>query len=338
MLLLMRTLAMCGDPNTSATQLSAQDEKSPAIMLAMSGVCWNLDAVGGRIWGGQHYGGPWYWDCASSTGVVYRPAWADKLLDTPSFWAGWAATEFDGKIWVGSFWGLAMLNEAKKEARYFNKQDEWLSHQVVRLRAGPDHLYIGTENGLSVYDPKGGKLTTYRSDDGLAGNTVNDIKIVGEKLWLATSGGLSIMDLKGRVFGNISTDHGLPSRLTTSVSVGSDGIAWVGTSRGVCRVNAELGKVDLTITAKDGLPTEWINAIGVAGKTVWIGTAKGLLRYDIEAQTLYCHDDPEDMASNPITDIAVTPQNVWIGVSLLHADKGCSGTPVNPSKAHAVKR
>src|ERR1051325_9607 len=153
---------------------------------------------------------------------------------------------------------------------------------------------------------------------------------------LATSGGVCSFDTQKKVFTPYTTSNGLPTRLATCVSVDSKGI-WVGTPKGVCRLNSKDGKVDLTIDGKDGLATEWITALGATGSCLWIGTEKVLYRYDYPTKKIERHDDPADMASNPVTDIAVTPEAVWIAISLMEGGKGKSGTRVLTGVAPEVQ-
>lgn len=72
-------------------------------------------------------------------------------------------------------------------------------------------------------------------------------------------------------------DHekGLSSNICRSLFCDGQTL-WVGTNKGLNKINLQTGKVEAQYTQANGLPSDIINAVYVQGNTVWVGTPGGL--------------------------------------------------------------
>src|SRR5262249_41795281 len=95
-------------------------------------------------------------------------------------------------------------------------------------------LWVATENGVSVIE--GGRVTTWRTRDGLASNVVNGLGRGRQGgVWIATAAGLcsgTRLQVQGRPPSSVAA--------LNVVVAGRDGRLWVGTERGLLSGDASL--------------------------------------------------------------------------------------------------
>ena len=91
---------------------------------------------------------------------------------------------------------------------------ESLSNDFVRsIHEDRDgRLWIGTDDGLNLFDPSSGRFVRYRTTDGLPNNVVYGIlEDDAGRLWISTNGGLARFDPRTGAFRNYDVSDGLQS-------------------------------------------------------------------------------------------------------------------------------
>ena len=72
-------------------------------------------------------------------------------------------------------------------------------------------MWIGTQDGLNIFDVMTGRFTTYSQREGLPGNVVGCVLEDGHgDLWMSTDNGVARFDPQGKTFRSYSTADGLP--------------------------------------------------------------------------------------------------------------------------------
>jgi signal transduction histidine kinase/ligand-binding sensor domain-containing protein len=135
------------------------------------------------------------------------------------------------------------------------------------------NLWIGTAEGLvRLHD---GRFTVFTTRDGLPDDDVTSVLVDREEtLWVGTRrGGLAQFTDR-----TLQTLPALEGVVLDSVCEADDGALWFGTRRrGVARWKD--GQLTFFGT-RDGLPSETVYAVlPDGGDAVWIGTVRGLVRY-----------------------------------------------------------
>ncbi|MEN9674426.1 MAG: hypothetical protein RIS76_322, partial [Verrucomicrobiota bacterium] len=147
------------------------------------------------------------------------------------------------------------------------------------LHVDPDGVHwIGTRNGLSRFD--GSQMTTFFTEDGLAGNNIAGIaRDTAGHLWIASEdGGLSRST--GTKFTRVELQGAANDRQLQCVHAAQDGTLWAGGMVGLYRVR---GTNVLHYTATNGLPARTVYKIDSgADGVLWLGTDAGLIRFDGE--------------------------------------------------------
>ena len=181
---------------TSGAGLAVVDVKTRRVVARQVGEDYrwisalHLDDAG-LLWVGS-YNGPFCYDPSADRMVSYNQTSGN---DIPSRIYAIGSSP-DGSVWFGTEEGLFQWDAGEKTVRRFTEEDG-LSNNVVRgiLSAGGGDMWISTSSGLSRLSTKTGKITVYRSYDGLQGNEFRSgcaFKAPSGRLYFGGNGGLTI--------------------------------------------------------------------------------------------------------------------------------------------------
>lgn len=141
-----------------------------------------------------------------------------KSVKAKDKFSGAIFEDSDGVYWLGSFvnGGLIKLDNKTKKAEVFiaSEGDKGLSNNSIRAIAEDKsgHIWIGTSNGLNMYDKKNNKFTKYTTSDGLCNNTIYGIVVDDEdNIWVSTNSGVSKLSKDRERFSSFNINDGLQS-------------------------------------------------------------------------------------------------------------------------------
>ena len=194
----------------------------------------------------------------------------------PSNWVTSLAAAADGKLWVGTGnAGVYMLDPVTGTGKGYRSPDGVASDEVTSIALFGGGVYVGTASGLSVFD--GGKWSTMTT---IGNVTMRNVRLAaspdGRELWACSvylAGGTvkfdgkrwEFMGGKGRgLFNDIQGFAFLPGGV---VMASGSGVPYLHTGSDV-KVLAE------------GLPPGNIFSIAGGGETLYLGSSRGLFRYD----------------------------------------------------------
>lgn len=222
-------------------------------------------------------------------------------------------------FYIGTPDGLYVMHRQSEMVEYrVTERSGLIDDNVLSLAANGDTLFIGTEEGLTIYTPTGDSLS-YTVPTALAGLLIWDILPHDSTVWIATEQGAfryfltdgrlqKFQDPEMVLFGDvydleihnstlwgISDDGALQLDLVTGRTVAhrvrideiwpsaiavNDSIAAIGGDNGLLLV---FYTVDPVFTRRfdtwDGLPTETIFSLRFDGDYLWIGSEEGLTRF-----------------------------------------------------------
>ena len=118
----------------------------------------------------------------------------------------------------------------------------------------------------------------------VSSNQIGDLASWQGFLAAATLGGVVTVDPStGATAKVIAAPGGLPSNRILSIASSPSGDLWVGTAdQGLARMRPD-GTFRRTLTSFDGLPTDRVQALYVAGDSVWVGTSGGVALFQENA-------------------------------------------------------
>ena len=268
------------------------------------------------------------WFGTSNKGIVgYDGPLASQKVST-------MATTPDGSLWVGSEQnGLTRILNGETTF-YSAARDSGrtiINDHINALCADKTgSLWIATDGGLQVYNPRMNTFSTYTKENGkLSTNNITSLHYgKNNNLLVGTNEGLMILNLstteKTLLTGNSTNLMTFTNDYITTVTQDSRGLIWVGTREGVNVLNLSNDSLNY-ITENEGLCNNCICGITEdKNKNMWITTSNGVCRVvvqriDKEKQFnygLYNYDISDGLQSNEFNMGAILTKkdgNVLLG-------------------------
>lgn len=205
-------------------------------------------------------------------------------------------------------------------------QDVWeaflTQREAVDVARDGRYVWLATAGGVLRWDTEGTgpeteRFTVFLPQDGLGAVSVVSLAIDGRgNKWFAHSApdvGVSLLDSAGN-WSVVSSFDGLglaPGRGVKVVHASSDSL-WVGTSSGATLFENRERKILLT-EDDDGILSDNILSIETFEGEVWLGTERGLSRFDLHGVRNYTAET-DSLPDNRINALAVDPDGkLWIG-------------------------
>ena len=254
----------------------------------------------------------------------------------------------DRYVWVGTLRGLARYDKQRESWTPFTAMPTLSGRTIRTVDTDERFVWVGTDNGLSRYDKELGTWRQYQQEGGseeiathgghwhrwrpkrkdtLSDNSVSSIVVDDQYVWVGTRDGANRFDKLALRWDQYKTEHGLPANNVTSVSNDGNNI-WVGTNSGIGKyprtaddVNAwiaytsgtEIQPASVSKEFAESLVTDEIWCIASSKKNVWVGTRRGVSRYDIGKDTWKTITTEDGLASDEISCIAIDDERVWFG-------------------------
>jgi len=183
----------------------------------------------------------------------------------------------DGSVWFGTYggglshWFPPSNNQPARWETYRHEtaQPDSLAHDVVLSLFEDDggRIWIGTLNGLSVYDTRRHRMRTYRHEAGnpqsLGDNLIRTIYQSGDgTLWIGTQSGMDRVDVPSTEklrFDHYTTIDGLPGATVLGILEDAHHNIWISTNEGLATYNRAMGAF-MSFALRDGLQGLEFNA------------------------------------------------------------------------------
>ena len=233
------------------------------------------------------------------------------------------ATTDDGSLWVGSRQnGLTRIKDGT--SRIFSTARDSMrtlidNHINALCSDKSGNLWIATNGGLQVYNPKMNSFSSYTRENGML-NTNNVTSLFYGKnnnLLIGTGEGLVILNLSNRektiLTGNSTNMVTFTNNYITQLYEDSRGLIWIGTREGLNILNRENDELSY-VTEKEGLCN---NAVcGIAedkNHCIWVSTSNGVSRIVVQRNHedgtfnygLYNYDTSDGLQSNEFNTGAI---------------------------------
>ena len=205
------------------------------------------------------------------------------------------ATTPDGSLWIGSKRnGLTRIKGGTSKI-YSLATDSTATliddHINALCTDKIGNLWIATNGGMQVYNPKMNTFSSYTRENGkLSTNNITSLFYnkngKTNDLYIGTAEGLVILNLstteKTVLTGNKSNIKSFTNNYITQVMQDSRGLIWVGTREGLNILNLENDSLNY-LTEKQGLSNN--NVCGIAedkNHNIWVTTSSGVSRIVVQ--------------------------------------------------------
>lgn len=205
----------------------------------------------------------------------------------------------------------------------FTTKDGLPSDHAYAVKIDGDRVWVGTHDGLSVYED--GKWKTYTTKDGLAHNGVVSIDVSEETgdVWIGTLSGLSRFST-GKFENFNQFNSGLPNDLVYMVHCKGKNI-WMATGGGAGCYDTFTKKWEIFTEKNAPMHEPWTYAVSSGGNKVFIAAwGGGVIEYDTKTKHFRDYVDPDgymeidlDPNDGPVHDIttATSVDNGYLWVS-----------------------
>jgi ligand-binding sensor domain-containing protein/serine phosphatase RsbU (regulator of sigma subunit) len=194
-----------------------------------------------------------------------------------------------GNVWIGT-WGGGVMQYNANSDRFdmsYRINSFMLQPLITALEVDKsNNLWVGTTDGLVYYEINNQLASRLSQDNGLAGNDITAIYCDSKnKLWIGARGkGISTID------GVDIKKIDLEVKITpTTIIEDTKGNIWIGTEgKGVIVTDGK--EIIAQYSSKDGLLSDYISLLNIDNDgNVWIGTNKGLNKFNIENNKFYSY-------------------------------------------------
>lgn len=124
----------------------------------------------------------------------------------------------DKEYWIGTIKGVSVLtfeNEDAKFSKVMVNGSPVLTNNVIYdiLVAKDENIWVGTRNGLFLYDKKNDRLEHFNEESGMPNNVVYGI-LEDDKgnIWASTNNGITSFNIQTKRFINYNVDDGLADK------------------------------------------------------------------------------------------------------------------------------
>jgi len=257
----------------------------------------------------------------------------------------------DRYVWVGTRKGLSRYDKITETWTNFTRKNTLSSDKVTAVAVDDRYVWCGTQYGLSRYDKSQGTWKNYRhteetlifdsrnatSDDWarireqrrnrLIDDAITSLAVDNRYLWVGTRMGANRYDKVTDRWDQFEKENGLPGLDISSIIV--DGYdVWMGTNAGLCKfpsmsdnLNAWVSftsgiEIRQTATTKEYATTLVSNevwCIDADSDYIWVGTMRGVSRYDKKKDLWTTFTTSEGLPTNEIGSIKVDGDIVWFG-------------------------
>ena len=195
----------------------------------------------------------------------------------------------DGSIWVGSTQnGLTRIKDGQSKvysAAMDSTRRMMIDDHINALTSDKmGNLWVATEGGLQVYNPRTDQFSNYTKENGkIRVNNITSLHYTkNNKMLIGTSEGIIILNISTSemkyLTGNSTNLRKFSNNYVTQVYEDSRGLIWVGTREGVNVYNPENDMLDY-LNEKNGLCNNNICGIAEDKRTnIWLTTSNGVSR------------------------------------------------------------
>mgnify|MGYP002622936385 CR=1 FL=1 len=229
----------------------------------------------------------------------------------------------DGSIWVGSRQNGLTRIKGGSSSIFSAARDSMKTliddHINALSKDNSGNLWIATNGGLQVYNPKMNTFSSYTRENGML-NTNNITSLFYGKnntLLIGTSEGMVMLNLSNRektiLTGNSSNLKTFTNNYITQVYEDSRGLIWIGTREGLNVLNTTTDSLNY-ITEKNGLCNNSICGITEDNNNnIWVTTSNGISRIVVQRNReegtfgygLYNYDTSDGLQSNEFNTGAI---------------------------------
>ena len=230
------------------------------------------------------------------------------------------AIDGQGYVWVATEAGVNRI--AGKTCQAFPLTEQVTDHRISSLHwhEATSQMLIGTERGLTLYNPATGIVRQLTSDDGLKRSSIEDIATTGKDVWLVYGNG-DVQRLDPQTLTSTTLKQANPKRNRCALDDGK-GHLYLGHNRnGMSIINLNSGTTS-NYQHQQGearsIPGNNVRQIYQDNmRRIWVGTDGGLALFDPQSGTFTKVTGQTDEYDDNVYDIRQTSDGMlWVATDI----------------------
>jgi len=215
----------------------------------------------------------------------------------------------DRTVYLATDQGLAIFNEKTGRFHTLNSLNNLRDSQVTAVDGSGDNLWIGTAQGMSVMQLRT-ELVSRIDAGGVKNQYVNDVLADGNYVWAGTGYGLYLHDIKT---GDWTYVRGSPEMQSSQVrQIAKNGSEiWFARELGIEYFDLKTG--EFTAFGSVFLGNRQALAVSPGDSLVWIGTDRGLYKFERAINRWARFTKEDGLPSNKINSIYRDGDYLWLG-------------------------
>jgi signal transduction histidine kinase/streptogramin lyase len=173
-------------------------------------------------------------------------------------------SEENGKLWVSSFGGLDVIDEAHKTMEHTGRKEGLLTDSIYAvIKDSHNNIWLtGPSAGVEMIDSAKTSIRRLDKANGLSDNTILDVKEDKDgRIWLAHQfSGVDVIDPKTETVRNLNNAPGLNDTCFRNLMPDKYGRMWIGTNKGIYVADMKLGTLT-SISTTEGLSDNNISSM-----------------------------------------------------------------------------
>ena len=222
----------------------------------------------------------------------------------------------NGKIWIGTWGGGVMeFNPNANRFEMTYRVNSFMNQLLITAMSidNDNNMWVGTTDGLVYYEINNQLTDRLTQSHGLSGNEITTIFTDSKNVVWVGARGKGLNKITGAKIEQVK----LNEKITASTIIeDTKGNLWIGTEgKGVLVFNGDsiIKKYGVT----NGLLSDYISLLNIDDDgNVWIGTNKGLNKFDVKLNKFYSFSDKMGyvgIESKPNATYKDTDGNLWFG-------------------------
>lgn len=225
----------------------------------------------------------------------------------------------EGQVWIGGSGGLTgVFNPQLGRPGNFTKAEGLGSVSVwSTLEVQDGKIWMGTNNGINVYDPKTESLQYITTNEGLTQNRTSYLLEDSKgRIWVGSNGrGMEIIDVKRGTIQSITEGDGLADAGGTIMYEEANGDMWIGTASGSLYVyNPDERRQKRVMNMPAFWRDSYINSMQSDSKgQLWMTSTAGAIVINAERTSYKVLNEETGLTSNNATALLEdSHKNMWV--------------------------
>ena len=215
----------------------------------------------------------------------------------------------DNFIFFATDYGLVKYYKHEEKFRSFTRPLGLRSTELYSLYLEDSLLFMGGSGTIDVLLIPKDSIFALRTPDLMFGK-VYAMSHIGDNFWVGTDYGVYRFDKRSFKWSRFNIPSGYLGGAVWQFLEGTSGDIWFAGSDGIVHLDSDLIEIESFLTRHD-LKESMPHRIALADNLLWVGTDKGILRYNRLTKNWLSYDMSDGLIDNYVNDLKLEKDYIW---------------------------